>query len=167
MKPSDLPRVKPLGVLGERIRQLLRDAVDECLIDATRKGGTTPKATRLTALMTAVNTAIASVRDTTAPAISTRTQAFGVAEIALLYGEQLDADFVPVAADFVISSPTRTVTGVRIDNRTVYVAYSGTVLVTSDTPDIAYTQNATAGHRDAAGNLAASFTAAAVTVAGS
>jgi hypothetical protein len=165
MKPSDLPRAAVLAV-GEALRVLGAKAVDEALADAARRGGVSPKATRLHVLATAIASAVASVRDTTAPAISTRTQAFGVPTIVLTYAEDLDPAWVPPVAAFAITSPVRTVTAVRVQNRQVQIDYSGAVLLTADSPDIAYTQSATEGHRDLGGTLAASFTAAAVTVAG-
>lgn len=163
MKPSDLPRAGVLA-LGEQLRTLGAKAVDEALIDAAARGGTSAKASRLHALATAIATAVAAVRDTTAPAIVSRTQAAGVARIVLTYNEDLDPAWVPPTSAFAITSPARTVTGVAVSGRRVEVSYSGAVLTALDTPEIAYTQNATNGHRDFAGNLAATLAAGAVTV---
>lgn len=161
MKPSDLPRAAVLA-LGEQMRTLGAKAVDEALADAQRRGGTSPKATRLHVLATAIATAVASVRDTTAPTVVSRTQPSGVNLITITYNEELDASWVPPTTAFV-TNPVRTITGVEVVGRTVRVSYSGAALVNTNT--VAYTQSATQGHRDLAGNLAATFAAAAITVA--
>lgn len=161
MNPHNLPRARVLA-LGEQLRILGAKAIDEAVADAARRGGVSPKATRLHVLATAIATAVASLRDTTAPAVTSRTQPAGVNRVAILHGEQLDPDFVPPTTAFV-TNPVRTITRVYIDNRTVFVEYSGAALTNSNT--IAYTQDTTNGHRDLAGNRAATFAAAAITVA--
>lgn len=161
MKPSDLPRARVLAV-GEKLRVALADAVNEATLDATRRGGTSPKATLLHALLTSVTTAVASLRDTTAPAVASRTQPTGVNRITITYNEQLDPSWVPPASAFA-TNPVRTITRVSVDNRSVVLEYSGAALVNSNT--VAYTQNANEGHRDLGGNKAATFAAAAITVA--
>lgn len=123
-------------------------------------------AAQLFTLLTAGAAALATAKaDTTAPAVSSRTQAFGVAKIVITYDGELHPSFVPVATDFAITSPARTVTAADVVGATVVVSYSGDVLVTADSPEIAYTQNTSVGHRDWGNNLAATFAAAAVTVA--
>lgn len=167
MKPSELPIARDVR-RGEALRTLIADAVSEVQVDASKRGGVTVASAQLHAMLTAGATAIASLRDLVAPAISTRTQAFGAAKIVLTYGKPLDPAFVPPTSAFAITDPNRTVTGVAVVGRTVEVSYSGVVLVTADAPLIAYTQpTADLRLRDQAGNLAASFTAAAVTVAAS
>lgn len=165
MKLEALPRVKPLGTQGDTLRRILAHAVSECEKDAIRRGGTSPKATQLDTLAAAVRTALASLRDLTAPTLSTITQAVGSNTIVLTYNGGLEGDYVPPTTAFAITSPARTVTGVAVNGARVEVTYSGVSLVSGDTPLIAYTQDTSAGHRDEAGNLAATFAASAVTVA--
>lgn len=125
-------------------------------------------AAQLNALLgAAVQSLVATVADVVAPTVSTRTQAFTEKVIVLTYNGALHPSFVPPVGAFAITSPTRTVTAVDVVGSTVRITYSGTLLVTADSPDIAYTQDVASGHRDLAGNLAATFAAAAVTVAGS
>lgn len=162
--PSDLPRAKSLGK-GQELRQLLAAACSEAQVDASRRAGDSAAAQQLVTLLTAAIAQVSGVADDVLPTVSSKTQAFGVASIVLTYSKPLDPDWVPAIADFAITDPARTVTGVSVVGSTVLVAYSGDVLVTADAPLIAYTQS-TQGMRDIAGNLAASFTAAAVTVAG-
>lgn len=162
MKPSDLPRARVLNV-GEKLRTLIADAINEAELDAARRaGGLSPKATLLHTLLTAGATAIESKRDTTAPTVSSRTQPSGVNRITITYNEQLDPSWVPPASAFA-TNPVRTITGVSIDNRSVVLEYSGAALVNTNT--VAYTQSATEGHRDLGGTKAATFAAAAITVA--
>lgn len=161
MKPSDLPRAGVL-TLGEQLRVLGAKAIDEALIDAVKGGGTSPKATRLHVLATAIATAVASVRDTTAPTVASRTQPTGVRIVTITYNSQLDPAWVPPASAFA-TAPVRTITKVEVDNRSVLLHYTGDPLVNANT--VAYTQSATEGHRDLAGNLVATHAAAAITVA--
>ena len=118
-------------------------------------------------LETASATLVATVADAVAPTVSTLTQTFTEKVIVLTYNSALHPSFVPPVAAFAITDPARTITAVDVVGSTVRLTYTGTLLVTADDPLVAYTQDAALGHRDLANNLAASFTAAAVTVAGS
>ena len=167
MKPSELPIARDVR-RGESLRTYIADAVSEVQVDAARRGGVTVASAQLHAMLTAGAAAIAALRDLVVPTVSTRLQAFGVSTIVLTYSKPLDPAFVPPTSAFAITDPSRTVTAVRVVGRTVEVGYSGATLVAADAPLIAYTQpTANLRLRDQAGNLAASFTAAAVTVAAS
>lgn len=167
MKPDALPVARDVR-LGESLRTSIAAAISEVEVDRSRRGVVTVAATQLHALLTAGATAIAAMRDLVVPAISTRAQAFGVPKIILTYNKPLDPAFVPPTSAFAITVAARTVTGVAVVGRTVEISYSGATLLTADVPQIAYTQpTADFRLRDQAGNLAASFTAAVVTVAAS
>lgn len=132
----------------------------------TYGGRSAAAAAQLFTLLSAAAAAlVAAKNDTTAPTVSTRTQTFTDKVIVITYDGELHPSFVPATTDFAITSPARTVTGVDVVGSTVRVTYSGALLVTADSPEIAYTQNTSAGHRDWGNNLAATFAAAAVTVA--
>ncbi len=165
MIPSQLPKAKFLA-RGEKLRTILADAISEAEVDASRRGADSIAAAQLSTMLAAGVTALAGIVDDAVPTAVSRLQAFDVPTIVLTYSKALDPDYVPTVASVVISSPTRTVTAVRVVGATVEVDYSGATLLTADSPLIAYTQPAASFRlRDQAGNLAASFVAAAVTVA--
>jgi len=162
MKPDALNALigRSLAV-GQRFRQALIDAISEAELDTAGH-----KAKILDDLLAEARTYLQTIDDATVPTVSTRTQAAGVPVIVITCSEGLNPDVVPPLDSIVISSPSRTVTGIEIRGATIRVSYSGVVLTAGDTPEIAYTQptDTTLRVRDQAGNLLASFTAAAVTV---
>jgi hypothetical protein len=157
MIDSDLPSLGYSFGNGPRFRVELANIVNEALADAS--GG---KRQILTTVLTAANTALNPSRDTTAPTVSSRVGLGN--EVTITYSEGLDPYSAPAPTTFV-TNPARTITGVRVKGAQVIVTYAGAPLANSNT--IAYTQpGATAVRlRDQGGNLAASFTAAAITVA--
>lgn len=163
--------LKSPGLLsnGIALRSAAAKAISQVEIYTGKIGGVAnDKATLLNAffLDAAAKALAGTTADAVAPAVSTRTQTFTEKVIVITYAEALDSVVPPVSA-FAITDPARTVTGVEVVGSTVRVSYSGALLVTADAPLIAYTQPSFNQLRDQSGNLAASFAAAAVTVAGS
>jgi hypothetical protein len=163
--------LKSPGLLsnGIALRSAAAKAISQVEIYTDKIGGAAnDKATLLNAFFTdcATKALAGTSADAAAPTVSSRTQTFTEQVIVITYNEPL-ALVVPDKSAFAITSPARTVTGVEVVGSTVRVSYSGALLVTADSPEIAYTQPSFNRLSDASGNLAASFTAAAVTVAGS
>lgn len=126
-------------------------------------GGLTSGANSLHAFFTDCASKIAALRDVTAPTVSSRTQAVGANTVVITTSEPLDPRILPDLTSFV-TAPVRTITGVEIVGTQVRVTYSGASLANGNT--IAYTQPSGANKlQDPSGNLLASFTAAAITVA--
>jgi hypothetical protein len=161
--------LKSPGLLsnGIDLRMAAAKAISQVEIYTGKIGGAAnDKATVLNAFFAdcATKALAGTAADAAAPTVSTRTQTFTEQVIVVTYNEPL-APIVPDVSAFAITSPVRTVTGVEVRGSTVRVSYSGALLLTADTPDIAYTQPSFNRLSDASGNLAASFAAAAVTVA--
>lgn len=153
------------GVLsmGYRLRTEAAKAISSVEIFAGRNGGVSQSATVLHAFFTDCASKIAGLRDTTAPTVSARNQAVGANVVVLTTSEPLDPRILPDLTSFV-TAPARTITGVEIVGNKVNVTYSGASLANGNT--IAYTQPSGANKlQDPAGNLLASFTAAAIVVA--
>lgn len=153
---------------GIALRREAAKAISQVEIYTGKIGGANnDKATLLSAFFTdcATKALAGTTADAAAPTVSSRTQTFTERVIVITYSEPLDSVVPPVSA-FAITDPARTVTGVEVVGSTVRVSYSGALLVTADAPLIAYTQPSFNQLRDQSGNLAASFSAAAVTVAG-
>lgn len=155
------------GLLSNAIglRAAAARAISNVEVTAARTpGGLTSGANQLHVFFTACATAVAAMRDVTAPTVTARNQTTGEKVIRLTTSEGLDPSIVPAAAAFAIS-PARTITGIEVLGTSVRITYSGTTLVAGDSPTIGYTQPGTNALRDTAGNLLATFAPAAVTVA--
>lgn len=153
--------------LPPSFRTALAAVVSQVEETARNAGGVAPEANQLDRMLDEAIAAIATLQETDTPDVVSITQAFGVATIVVLYDKDLDPAFVPAVANFAITDPARTITGVSVAGRRVSITYSGTVLVTADAPLLAYTQVAGTALRDFAGLKAADYTATAVTVAAS
>lgn len=164
MIASDLPNLARYLASGPDLQVALTMAINEALADAS---GT--KMQRLKTCLTAAIVYVDTGEDTAVPTVSTRTQTFTDKVIVITYTEGLDPYNVPLTTDFAITSPARTINRVEIDGPRVKLHYDGTLLVTADSPEVAYTQPGATQARlqDMAGNLVATHAAAAVTVAGS
>lgn len=162
--------LKSPGVLSNayRLRVEAQKAISQVEIFTGAIGGAAnSSATLLNAFFTdcATKALVGTAADAAAPTLVSQTQTFTEKVIVLTYNEPLDS-VVPPASAFAITDPVRTVTGVEVVGSTVRITYSGDLLVTLDAPLIAYTQPTFNQLRDQSGNLAASFIATAVTVAG-
>jgi hypothetical protein len=161
MRVETLPSPGILS-MGIRLRTEAAKAISAVEIFSDRSGGTSGSATQLHTFFTACATAIASLRDTTAPTVVSRTQATGANRIVITTSEGLDPRIIPPLTSFV-TSPARTITGVTIEGTRVLVDYTGASLANGNT--IAYTQPTGLNKlQDPGGNLLATFTAAAIVV---
>lgn len=149
--------------MGIRLQSEASKAISSVEIFAARAGGTSGSATKLHAFFTDCASKIASLRDLTAPTVSTRTQPTGGLTVTLTTSEPLDPRIIPPTTSFV-TNPVRTIEKVKIDGNKLLVTYSGASLANTNT--IAYTQPGGANKlQDLGGNLLATFAAAAITVA--
>ncbi len=155
-------RLNHLVATGDALKRALAHTLTECELDSAGH-----KAKLVDDLLVEARAILGAIDDATAPTVSTRTQAAGVRTIVIACSEGLDPTVQVPTSAFAITSPARTITGVRILGASILVDYTGVVLEPGDTPEIAYTQpvDTTVAVRDQAGNLLATFAAAAVTVA--
>ena len=162
MRLETLPTPGMLS-MGISLRTEASKAISAVEIFAGRNGGTSGAATQLHTFFTACATAIAALRDLTAPTVSSRTGATGINRVTITTSEPLDPRIIPPFTSFV-TAPVRTITNVTIVGNTILVDYDGVALVNTNT--IAYTQPGGLNKlQDAGGNLLATFAAAAITVA--
>lgn len=162
MRLESLPSPGMLS-MGIKLQSEAAKAISSVEIFAARNGGTSGSATQLHAFFTACATAIASLRDLTAPTVTARNQTTGALTVRLTTSEPLDPRIIPPTTAFV-TSPARTITGIEIAGNQLLVTYTGASLANGNT--IAYTQPTGANKlQDAGGNLLASFTAQAIVVA--
>lgn len=124
-------------------------------------GGKTSGANLLHTFFTACATAVAGLRDVTAPTVVSITQPLGVNTITITLSEGLRPDIIPALTSFV-TSPARTITGISVVGVTVVITYSGVALTNGQT--IAYTAPGTNDLQDPAGNILATFAATAIVV---
>lgn len=106
---------------------------------------------------------LTTAADTTAPVVASRTVTG--TSLVIAYDESLDSASVPATSAFacVVNGAARNVTTVAINGKAVTLTLSSAVAST-DTVTLAYTAPATNPIQDAAGNDAASYTAAAVRI---
>ena len=162
MRLETLPTPGMLS-MGIRLRTEASKAISAVEIFAGRNGGTSGSATQLHAFFTACATAIASLRDLVAPTLGAITQPTGSNTVSITTSEPLDPRIIPTLTSFV-TAPARVISGVTVAGNKVLVEYTGASLANGNT--IAYTQPAGANKlQDGGGNLLASFTATAITVA--
>lgn len=163
MRQESLPSPGIIGN-GYTLQALVAKVISQVEIDAGLRGsGKSTHAKPLSDFFTAAVTALASFLDATAPTVVSRTVASASKNvIRILYSEGLDPKFVPAPAAFAIATPAKTISKVEVDGP--YVLLTVTVpFVAGDAPTVAYTQpGATSNLRDIAGNLAASYTATAI-----
>ena len=148
---------------GIRIRIEAAKAISSVEINAgiPVNGGKSSNAKPLSDFFTACVTALSTFLDVTVPTIAARSVSASLpTRITLTYSEGLSAKFVPAVTDFAITGQVRTVSKVTVDGPFVHLDFSP-ALVTGSV-SVAYTQG-TNKLQDAASNLAASFTATAVT----
>lgn len=150
---------------GIRIRIEAAKAISAAEINANipANGGVSSTATVLHTFFTACATAVASLRDLVVPTVAARTAADPLkSRIVLTMSEGLNPKFVPAGSAFAVTVQARTVTKVTIDGPYVYLDLN--TPLAAGAVSVAYTQpGSTTNLRDMAGNLVASFTAAAVT----
>lgn len=151
---------------GIRIRIEAAKAISAVEINAgiPVNAGKSKSAYQLTQFFNACTAALSTFLDTVAPTISARSiAASNPKRLTLTYSEGLDAGHVPAVTDFVIAGQVRTIEKVTVDGPFVHLDV--TVPFVAGAVTVAYTQPATAALRlqDASANLAASFTATAVT----
>jgi hypothetical protein len=152
-----------LLAMGFRLQSESAKAISSVEISSARNGGTSGSATRLHAFFTACATAIASLRDLTAPTVVSRTQVLGVNTVVITTSEGLDPRIICDTTNFV-TAPVRVINKVEIDGPRILVSYDGVALTNGNT--IAYTQPAGANKlQDTGSNLLASFAATAIVVA--
>lgn len=167
MQPTDLRNSTVLGSW-----QKLREAAARVIDEANQQGSNDAQAAadlyalanQLQAYAVVVDASAAT--NAAAPAVSTRDGAFAAQTITVTYDKALAAGFTPAITDFAITSPDRPVSAVAVNAGagTVTITYTGTQLVTADTPLLTFTNR---GLRGVYGTPVASYTAQAVTVAGS
>lgn len=148
---------------GIRIRIEAAKAISAVEINAglTVNAGKSSNAKPLSDFFTACAAALSTLLDVTAPTIAARSISASLpTRIVLTYSEGLDRKFVPAVTDFAITGQVKAVTKVTVDGPFVYLDV-GSAFVTGSV-SVAYTQGAIK-LQDASGNLAASFTATAVT----
>lgn len=148
---------------GIRIRIEAAKAISAAEINANLSGGTSSTASVLYDFFTACAAALSALRDVVVPTVSSRTASdANKKRIVLTFSEALDPRFVPAPAAFAVTVQAKTVSAITIDGNKVYVDV--TTDMVAGAVSIAYTQpGSTTNLRDLAGNLVASFTAAAVT----
>ena len=148
---------------GIRIRIEAAKAISSVEINAgiPVNGGKSSNAKPLSDFFTACATALSSFLDVTAPTIAARSISASLpTRITLTYSEGLSARFVPAVTDFAITGQVRTVTKVTVDGPFVHLDVA--TAFTTGAVSVAYTSG-TIKLQDASNNLAASFTATAVT----
>ncbi len=150
--------------MGIRLRIEAAKAISAVEISAGRGhagADKSPHAFQLNAFFTECATAVASFIETVVPAVAAKSiGAANKKRIVLTYGEGLNPKFVPAVTDFAITTQAQAVTKVTIDGPFVYLDVATDFV--AGAVNVAYTQG-TIKLQDASGNLAASFTAAAVT----
>lgn len=150
---------------GIRIRIEAAKAISAVEINAgiPSNAGKSSAAKPLTDFFTACNAAISGFIDSTAPTGASRTIAPSNAKrLVIAFSEGMNKAFVPAPAAFAITGQVRTIEKVTVDGPFIYLDV--TVAFTAGAVNVAYTQPGAASNlRDLSGNLAASFTATAVT----
>ncbi len=164
MRVSDLPSPGFLNG-GIQLRTQAAKAISSTEISAGRAhagaAGKSPHAYQLAAFFTACAAALSTFIEAIVPAIASRSiAASNKKRIVLAYGEGLDPTKVPAVGDFAITGQVKAVTKVTIDGPFVYLDVATDFVAGS--VSVAYTQG-TIKLQDVSGNLAASFTATAVT----
>lgn len=149
---------------GIQLRTQAAKAISSVEISAGRAhagAGKSPHAFQLAAFFTACAAALATYVETVVPAVAAKSiAASNKKRIVLTYGEGLDPTKVPAVGDFAITTQVKAVTKVTIDGPFVYLDVATDFV--AGAVNVAYTQG-TIKLQDVSGNLAASFTAAAVT----
>ena len=162
MRVETLPSPGMLS-MGIKLQTEAAKAISSVEIFASRNGGTSGSATKLHAFFTACATAIASLRDLTAPTVTARNQTVGANVIRMTTSEPLDPRIIPDLSSMV-TAPVRTITRIFIEGNVLNVEYTGASLANGNT--IAYTQPSGANKlQDSGGSLLASFVATAIVVA--
>jgi len=152
----------------QKLRAAIARVIDEANLmgtnDAQAAADMHAIATQLQAAAVVVDSSAAT--NATAPVVSSLTGAFAAKTITVTYDKALAAGYTPAAADFTITSPDRPVASVAYSAGagTVTITYTGDQLITADTPLLTYVSR---GLRGVYGTPVASYTAQAVTVAGS
>lgn len=153
MRIEDLPSPGFLA-LGINLRTIAARAISYVETVAGLSGGTTSSANALHTFFTACATAVASLRDLTAPTVATRVRT-ATNTVQITFNEPLDVGFVPATSAFVFT-PARVVTAVSVAGRVVTIAATGAIVGDS----VAYTAPGSNSLRDPAGNAVANFSGA-------
>ena len=150
--------------MGIKLRTEAAKAISAVEISAGRGhagAAKSPHAFQLNAFFTECAAAVAAFIETTVPAVAAKSiGAANPKRIVLTYDEGLDPKSVPAVTDFAITTQAKAVTKVTIDGPFVYLDVATPFV--AGAVNVAYTQGAIK-LKDVSGNLAASFTAAAVT----
>lgn len=150
---------------GIRIRIEAAKAISAVEINAgiPVNAGKSSNAQPLSAFFTACVAALSTFLDVTLPVISARSIATSNAKrITLTYSEGLNEKFVPPVTAYTIAGQVKTVAMVTVDGPFVHLDFDTAFVAGAVT--VAYVQpGATSNLRDLSGNLAAAFTATAVT----
>lgn len=163
MRVSTLPSPGLLS-MGIKLRTEAAKAISAVEISAGRGhagAAKSPHAFQLSAFFTACAAALSTFVETTVPVIASRSiGAANKKRIVLVYGEGLDPTSVPAVTDFAITTQAKAVTKVTIDGPFVYLDVATDFV--AGAVNVAYT-GGTNKLKDVSGNLAADFTATAVT----
>lgn len=149
---------------GLRIRIEAAKAISSIEINAgiPVNAGKASGAYHLKTFFDACSSSLTSFLDVTEPTLTgTAIAPSSPSRLTLAYSEGLSKKNVPAVSAFAITGQTRTITKVTIDGPYVYLDVS--VPFVAGSVSIAYTQPGTANLQDHSANLAASFTATAVT----
>ena len=150
---------------GIRIRIEAAKAISAVEINAgiPVNAGKSSNAQPLSAFFTACVAALSTMLDTTLPTINARSIATSNAKrITLTYSEGLDEKFTPLVTQYTIAGQVKTVAKVTVDGPFVHLDFDTAFVAGAVT--VAYALNsATTNLRDTSGNLAAIFSATAVT----
>lgn len=167
MQPTEL-RYFPTLQTGAKLRVAVARAIDEANAqgsnDAQAAADLYALANQIQAAAVLVDASAAT--NAAAPAVSSLAGAFAAKTITVTYDKALASGHVPAVDDFTITSPDRPVSAVAVNAGagTVTITYTGTQLVTADTPLLTYVSR---GLKGVYGTPVASYSAQAVTVAGS
>lgn len=165
MRRESLPSPGKLS-MGIKLQSEMAKAVSAVELQAGVSGGKSSAAKQLDNFLTAAKTAIAGFIDAVAPLVSTRViEAANPSVIRVRYDKWMDAAYVPAGTAFavLVATVARTVTAVRVDGPDVLLTLA-TPVAAGEAVTVAYTQpGAVSNLRDLSGNLAATYTAQAVT----
>lgn len=151
---------------GTRLRIEAAKAISAIEVNAAiaANAGKSRNSHQLFEFFTTCSNSVSAYFDTVVPTIVARSiTPSNTKRITLTYSEGLDKGFVPDKTDFVITGQVRTVAAVIVDGPFVHVDV--TAAFAAGAVSIAYTASATQAKKlqDSSGNVAASFTATAVT----
>ena len=164
MRVDFLPSPGQLS-MGIAIRTMMAKAISGIEIASAYpgSGGKSSQAGQFDAFLVASRTAVASFIDLTVPAPTARAiRNSEPTKLYITHSEALDPKFVPPVTAFAIAGVTKVVSKVEVDGPFIILTVS-VPWATGNVSTVAYTQpGATSNARDMAGNLLASYVAAAI-----